>query len=153
MTLAVFDDSRGSPEGAGPPGSSRGPSGRRLILCVDDEPHNLDLLDRSLRRRYDVLTEAMPEAALAAVAANDDLAVVLADYRMPSMDGVSMLQRIAAVRPDVRRVLVTGYANHDTLVEAVNLAMVHHYVEKPVRINNLVDAVRALCDRGTSRDK
>ena len=78
------------------------------MLCVDDEPHNLDLLDRSLRRRYEVLTEAMPEAALAAVVANEDLAVVLADYRMPSMDGVSMLARIAALRPDVRSCCRSG---------------------------------------------
>ncbi|KAB2897650.1 MAG: response regulator, partial [Kofleriaceae bacterium] len=130
-TLGVSDETRGAPEGASPPGPSRGPSGKRLVLCVDDEPHNLDLLDRSLRRRYDVLTEAMPEAALAAVAANDDLAVVLADYRMPSMDGVSMLARIAAVRPDVRRVLVTGYADADPVLAAVASGEVHSVVHKP----------------------
>ena len=114
------------------------------MLCVDDEPHNLDLLDRSLRRRYDVLTEAMPEAALAAVAANDDLAVVLADYRMPSMDGVSMLARIAAVRPDVRRVLVTGYADADPVLAAVASGEVHSVVHKPWRGPELVALVDVL---------
>ncbi|HUQ01338.1 MAG TPA: EAL domain-containing protein [Kofleriaceae bacterium] len=127
-----------------PHGSSRGSNGRRLILCVDDEPHNLDLLDRSLRRRYDVLTEAMPEAALAAVAANDDLAVVLADYRMPSMDGVSMLSRIAAVRPDVRRVLVTGYSDADPVLAAVASGEVHSVVHKPWRGPELLALVDVL---------
>ncbi len=114
------------------------------MLCVDDEPHNLDLLDRSLRRRYEVLTEAMPEAALAAVVANEDLAVVLADYRMPSMDGVSMLARIAALRPDVRRVLVTGYADADPVLAAVASGEVHSVVHKPWRGPELVALVDVL---------
>ncbi len=135
---------RGSPEGAGPPGLARGPSGRRLILCVDDEPHNLDLLDRSLRRRYEVLTEAMPDAALAAILAHDAISVVLAGYRMPAMDGVQLLARIAKIRPDVRRVLVTGYADADPVLAAVASGEVHSVVHKPWRGPELLALVDVL---------
>ena len=82
-----------------------------MVLCVDDEPHNLDLLDRALRKRFDVLTEALPGAALAALEARTDIAVLVVDFRMPGMNGVELLARAAQVRPDVRRVLVTGYAD------------------------------------------
>lgn len=114
------------------------------MLCVDDEPHNLDLLDRCLRRRYDVVTEALPAAALAAVEADDDLAVVLADYRMPGTDGVQLLTRIAALRPDVRRVLVTGYADADPVLAAVAAGHVHCVVRKPWRAPELLGLVDQL---------
>ena len=54
-------------------------SPRPVVLCLDDEPHNLDLLDRALRRRFDVLTESQADAALATATAYADLSVVMAD--------------------------------------------------------------------------
>ena len=78
--MAVSDDMSGSPEGAVSPSQPAGT--RPRVLCIDDEPHNLDLLDRCLRRQFEVLTEAMPDAALQSIAAHEDITVVLADYRM-----------------------------------------------------------------------
>jgi diguanylate cyclase (GGDEF)-like protein len=115
-----------------------------VVVCVDDEPHNLDLLDRALRRRFDVITEAMPEAALTAIMANDEVSVVVADFRMPSMNGVEMLAKVASARPEIRRVLVTGYADADVVQAAVAAGEVHYVVRKPWRPPELVTLLTEL---------
>lgn len=143
-TLAVSDDQRGSWEGQPPPGRREPGSARPLVLCIDDEPHNLDLLDRVLRRRFDVVTETHPEAALDALGAHDDIAVVLSDFRMPTMDGVELLTRVGGLRPDVRRVLVTGYADADPVVAAVAAGDIHCVVHKPWRPPELTALVAEL---------
>lgn len=117
---------------------------RAVILCVDDEPHNLDLLDRALRKRFEVLTEALPSAALAALGLRPEIAVLVVDFRMPGMNGVELLARAAQLRPDVRRVLVTGYADADTVMAAVNSGGVHYVVRKPWRPPELVTLVAEL---------
>ncbi|MBP8809300.1 MAG: hypothetical protein KBI14_22025, partial [Kofleriaceae bacterium] len=66
--MAVPDDPRAPVDTA----DAEAPTARPVVLCVDDEPHNLDLLDRALRRRCEVLTEALPEAALAVLAERAD---------------------------------------------------------------------------------
>lgn len=114
------------------------------MLCVDDEPHNLDLLDRALRKRFDVVTEALPAAALAALEHRPEIAVLVVDFRMPGMNGVELLARAAQLRPDVRRVLVTGYADADTVMAAVNSGGVHYVVRKPWRPPELVTLVAEL---------
>ena len=117
---------------------------RAVVLCVDDEPHNLDLLDRALRRRFEVVTEALPSAALAALELRPEIAVLVVDFRMPGMNGVELLARAAQLRPDVRRVLVTGYADADTVMAAVNNGGVHYVVRKPWRPPELVTLVAEL---------
>jgi len=114
------------------------------VLCVDDEPHNLDLLDRALRRRFEVITEAMPSAALAVLEQRSDVAVLVVDFRMPGMNGVELLARAAQLRPDLRRVLVTGYADADTVMAAVNSGGVNYVVRKPWRPPELVTLVGEL---------
>jgi len=114
------------------------------VLCVDDEPHNLDLLDRALRRRFEIVTEALPEAALAALEANPGIVAVLSDFRMPSMNGVELLTRVAAARPDVRRVLITGYGDAEPVLAALASGDVQAIVNKPWRVQELVGIVSEL---------
>ncbi|MBK9034137.1 MAG: EAL domain-containing protein [Myxococcales bacterium] len=140
--MAVSDDPRPTLEGASDPASTA--PARPVILCVDDEPHNLDLIDRALRRRFDVITEAMPAAALVALEHRAEIAVIVVDFRMPGMNGVELLARAAQLRPDVRRVLVTGYADADTVMAAVNNGGVHYVVRKPWRPPELVTLIAEL---------
>ncbi len=125
---------------------------RPVVICVDDEPHNLDLLDRALHRRFDVRTEAMPEAALAAIESDQDVAVVIADFRMPAMNGVELLTRVAARRPEARRVLVTGYADAETVQAALASGIVHQVVRKPWRPAELTAVIGELA-RGHEQER
>lgn len=139
--MAVPDDTEGR---GGVDSGAPDSAARPVVLCVDDEPHNLDLLDRALRKRFEVLTEALPAAALAALEARPDIAVLIVDFRMPDMNGVELLARAAQRRPELRRVLVTGYADADTVMAAVNSGGVHYVVRKPWRPPELANLVGEL---------
>jgi response regulator RpfG family c-di-GMP phosphodiesterase len=126
--------------------STAGDETRARLLIVDDEPENLRLLERAFRDDFEIFTAPDGSVALE-VALRVKPQVVITDQRMPAATGVELLINLRRHLPDTVRVLITGYVDHSTLVDAVNLAMVHHYMEKPVQIRNLVDAVRTLCHK------
>src|SRR5687767_3726469 len=104
---------------------------RGVVLCVDDEPMNLELLERSLRRRFEVVCASSGERALEVLRGRADVAVVLADFRMPQMSGAELLAAAARLRPECRRVLVTGYADTESLIASINAGQVHYVIRKP----------------------
>jgi len=100
------------------------------ILVVDDEPSNLRVLERLFRHDYEVITAESGEEALLLL--NDhDAALVITDQRMPTMTGVELLKRTADIRPHMVRIILTGYTDIETLVEAINSGLVYKYVTKP----------------------
>jgi diguanylate cyclase (GGDEF)-like protein len=117
---------------------------RAKVLCVDDEPLNLELLERSLRRRFEVLSAGSPERAIELLRQHDDIAVVLSDFRMPGMTGAELLAATTRMRPDARRVIVTGYADGDNLLAAINAGQIHYVVKKPWRHPELHQLVEQL---------
>jgi diguanylate cyclase (GGDEF)-like protein len=104
---------------------------RPVVLCVDDEPMNLELLERSLRRRFEVLSAAAPDHALDLLRSRADIAVVVSDFRMPQMNGAELLAAASRLRPETRRVMVTGYADADNLISSINAGQVHYVLRKP----------------------
>lgn len=101
------------------------------MLAVDDEPMNLELLERSLRRKYEVVSATSPERALEVLEAERDLAVIVCDYRMPGMNGAELLARSVRTHPDAKRVVITGYADADNVIAAINDGQIHYLVKKP----------------------
>ena len=88
------------------------------ILVVDDDKNTRDGLERALRRRYDVVLAEHGERALAILAAQH-VDIILSDVRMPGMDGLTLLQRALAHRPNVICILLTAYGNVEVAVEAM----------------------------------
>ncbi|MFN2595979.1 MAG: response regulator [Pyrinomonadaceae bacterium] len=100
------------------------------IMIVDDEPANLRLLERLFRRDYQVLLASSGEEALKMLAVHD-VALLVTDQRMPGMTGIELLKRTAEFRPQMVRVILTGYTDVGALVEAINCGQVYKYVTKP----------------------
>jgi len=100
------------------------------ILIVDDEPANLRVLERLLRRDYSVLTAASGREALQLLGQHD-VALLVTDQRMPGMTGTELLKHIADTRPNMVRMILTGYMEMGALVEAINCGQVYRYVTKP----------------------
>ncbi|MCM3872354.1 MAG: response regulator [Pyrinomonadaceae bacterium] len=100
------------------------------ILVVDDEPNNLRVLERLFRHDYEVITAESGEEALRLLSEHD-AALVITDQRMPNMTGVELLKRTADIRPQMVRIILTGYTDVETLVEAINSGLVYKYVTKP----------------------
>jgi DNA-binding NtrC family response regulator len=100
------------------------------IMVVDDEPANLRLLERLFRNDYEIVSAESGADALRLLHQHD-VALILTDQRMPDMTGIELLQRTATLRPHMVRIILTGYTDIDTLVEAINSGSVYKYVTKP----------------------
>jgi DNA-binding NtrC family response regulator len=100
------------------------------IIVVDDEPNNLRVLERLFRHDYEVITAESGEEALRLLGEHD-AALVITDQRMPNMTGVELVKRTAEIRPQMVRIILTGYTDVETLVEAINSGLVYKYVTKP----------------------
>jgi response regulator RpfG family c-di-GMP phosphodiesterase/HD-like signal output (HDOD) protein len=100
------------------------------ILIVDDEPANLRLLERLFRREYQVVAATSSAEALELLEMHD-VAVIISDQRMPAMTGIEFLKRASEMRPHTVRIILTGYTDVNSLVEAINSGVVYKYVPKP----------------------
>jgi thioredoxin reductase (NADPH) len=112
---------------------------RTAILTVDDDPGVSRAVARDLRRRYGeqhrIVRAESGEAALEALRQlklrGDMVAIILADYRMPQMNGIEFLERAMDVYPGARRVLLTAYADTEAAIDAINVVDLDHYLLKP----------------------
>jgi CheY-like chemotaxis protein len=113
------------------------------VLCVDDDPYVVAALASSLRRKFAVVTATSGAEALAIMDRETDLAVVVSDMRMPGMDGAAFLARARAQHPDVVRILLTGYADIESAISAVNDGQIFRFMAKPCPNESLCSAVAA----------
>jgi response regulator RpfG family c-di-GMP phosphodiesterase len=101
------------------------------ILLVDDEPNVLAAMERRLKGRFSIETLSHPLKALEAVQSKGPYGVVVSDLRMPEMNGTELLKKIRELAPDTVRIMLTGYADVDTAIEAVNEGNVFRFLTKP----------------------
>jgi signal transduction histidine kinase len=103
---------------------------QRCFLVVDDEPDILDAIERLFRKEYRVITARTADEALDLVE-EEPVQVVMTDQRMPEMSGIEFLAKLRESRPDIVRVLFTGYSNIDHVIDAINEGHVYRYISKP----------------------
>jgi response regulator RpfG family c-di-GMP phosphodiesterase len=101
------------------------------ILLVDDDSNILDGFRRSLSREFEMETALGGEAALKLAMENGPYAVVISDMRMPGMDGLELLRAIKARWPDTIRVMLTGNADMQTAIDAINEGSIFRFLNKP----------------------
>jgi two-component system response regulator HupR/HoxA len=100
------------------------------ILVVDDEPDILRSFTFNYGDDFEIVTAGSGAQGLDLLRQRD-VAVIVADQRMPSMGGTEFLERSVEVRPDAIRIILTGYTDIDALVHAVNASRIYRYVTKP----------------------
>ena len=91
------------------------------VLCIDDEPKVLSALRRQLHGEFEVTTTSRPEDGLELLKTEGPFAVVLADMRMPGMDGVEVLEHVREEHPETVRVMLTGNSDQATAAEAATV--------------------------------
>ena len=143
---------------------------RPVLMTVDDDPGVSRAVARDLRRQYggefrivraesgsDAL-EALRELALR----GEPVAAILADYRMPAMNGIEFLEQAMDVVPRARRALLTAYADTDAAIRAINVVDVDHYLLKPWEppdeklypvVDALIETWRSVGDRSVEETK
>ena len=115
---------------------------RPTLMVVDDEPEMLRSIFDMLRLDYRVLTFTQASEALKALAADDDVDVILSDQRMPEMSGVELLREAKRIRPEATRLLFTGYADIKAVIDAINQGNVFRYIAKPWDPDEMLAVIR-----------
>ncbi len=118
--------------------------GKPVIICVDDDRHNLNALAGVLGARCTVLLATSGQEALELIAAEPEVVAVLADLRMPGLPGAELLARISVLRPQCRRAVVTGYPDSEELITAINAGHLHHVITKPWKLADVLQVVEQL---------
>ncbi|MDH3394019.1 MAG: response regulator, partial [Desulfobulbaceae bacterium] len=114
-------------------GSGHLAPGTAKVLYVDDEPVNLSNFSFVFENDFKVLTASSGEEALKIFRQEKDIAIVIADQRMPGMNGVELLERLRNYDPETIRIILTGYTDADDIVDAINRGNVYQYILKPWR--------------------
>lgn len=100
------------------------------ILYIDDEVHNLNAFKASFRRLYTVYT-ALSAAEAEQVLAEQEIQIIISDQRMPKMTGIEFFESILDRYPEPIRILLTGYADINAVIDAINKGQVYKYFSKP----------------------
>ena len=106
------------------------------VLYLDDEENNLIAFKALFRREFDVFTTTSPQEAVAYLNANV-VPIILSDQKMPELSGVEFFELTLNDFPNAVRILVTGYADIEAVIDAINRGQVYRYVAKPWNENDL----------------
>lgn len=120
---------------------------RPAILCVDDEPQVLTGLSLNLRFHYEVLTATSGQQGIQVLQSRRDVVAVVSDMRMPGMDGASFLGHARKLLPDAMRLLLTGNADIESAIAAVNNGQIFRFLVKPCPPETVIASLQSACEQ------
>ena len=120
-------------------GAYRGPQ----VLLVDDEPKILAALTKLLGRQFQVRGTTKPKEALGMLRERP-ADVVVSDQMMPGMSGMEFLKEVSRITPEAKKIILTGAFNVDTVISSINEAQVDFFFSKPVRLQEVTQAIEKL---------
>lgn len=105
---------------------------KHTILIVDDEINNLQLLKRTFRGQYNILTASNGQEALEIVKEQgNNISLIVSDQKMPVMEGTEFLKKVREIHPQIIKILLTGHVDTEILVSAINDCDLFQYILKP----------------------
>jgi response regulator RpfG family c-di-GMP phosphodiesterase len=113
------------------------------ILFVDDEPNVLMAIQRGLRKQYELETALGGQEAVDKLHKNGPFAVIVSDMRMPEMNGAQVLLAAKDIAPDTVRIMLTGNADQQTAIDAINHGDILRFLNKPVDTKQISEALDA----------
>jgi CheY-like chemotaxis protein len=111
------------------------------VLFVDDEPQVLEGIQRTMHKKFAIQTASGGEDALKMLQTQGPFALVVSDMRMPGMNGVQFLAKVRVQSPDSVRMILSGQADLQATVEAVNEGHIYRFLSKPCSSEHLLDAI------------
>lgn len=128
----------------------RSNTSKPTVLYLDDEVQNLETFAANFRRKYHVITSDSPIDAYNLLQ-DGGIDIVIADQNMPAMSGIEFLETVANEFPEVERILLTGYTEMVSVVEAVNKGKLFRILTKPFNLEEIgkviADATKMIADR------
>lgn len=116
---------------------------KERVLLVDDDQNVLDGYRRNLRANFVVYTASGAAEAIELIKTSDPFAVVVSDFKMPEMDGVKFISVVQKISPDTVRIILTGYAELQMAIDAVNEGNVFRFLTKPCTPDKLIHSINA----------
>ncbi len=117
------------------------------VMFVDDEPNALAAFRRQLHNKFDIATAGNGDEGLKVLDDEGPFAVIVSDMQMPAMDGVQFLAKVKEQSPDTVRMILTGQADVQTAIDAVNHGNIFRFLTKPCPPGDLEVAVKAGLDQ------
>lgn len=114
------------------------------ILLVDDDFKSLKAIKRVIESEFPDYTIVPFDSAVTAYEQihKSLFDLIISDYRMPEMDGITLLSKAKDIQPLAMRVILSGYSDKETLAGAINIAQVQRFIEKPYEREELTDLIR-----------
>lgn len=112
------------------------------VLYVDDEQANLINFKIAFKKYYQIITASTGQEGLQLFQSDPRIAIVVADQRMPGMQGIDMLSRMREINPDAVRIVLTAYTEVVDLIDAINKGHIYHYVVKPWDESDLLQILK-----------
>ncbi|QDT43166.1 Cyclic di-GMP phosphodiesterase response regulator RpfG [Gimesia alba] len=123
------------------------------VIFIDDEPQILKAFVRLFRKdEIDLFTTSSPEEVCELVQ-TESFALIVSDQRMPEMEGTKLLERVRDLSPATIRIILTGYADKDAAIEAINQGSVYRFLTKPWNDDELRNEVKRAIDEYTLRQE
>lgn len=111
------------------------------VLFVDDNASVLAAFRRNLRKRFDLFTADSAQAALKILKEEGPIEIIVSDMKMPGMNGIEFLEETISISPESVRLMLTGNADQETAIDAVNRGQVYRFLNKPCSIELLIGAI------------
>ncbi|MDM8564432.1 response regulator [Candidatus Halobeggiatoa sp. HSG11] len=121
------------------------------LLFVDDEKQILIPLKAMFKKQYAVFTAISGPNALEIIN-NNSIQIIVSDQRMPEMQGIELLKQVKEISPKTVRILLTGYADLNAVVESVNTGEIFRFIEKPWNNERLKNTIEAAANIYTKQD-
>lgn len=115
------------------------------VLYIDDEDNNLKSFRATLRKDFKIFTAIDGEEGLR-IAQEEEIHVVIADQRMPGMTGTEFFERMVRINPDPIRILLTGYSDIASVIDAINKGEVYRFIDKPWNIEQIKNSIKNAAD-------
>lgn len=115
------------------------------VLYVDDEINNLNSFKANFRRFFEVYIADSAEEGRK-ILKNNEIHVLITDQRMPIQNGVQFLESIIKLNPLTIRIILTGYTDLETVVEAINKGQIYKYIIKPFDMDELISTIESAYD-------
>lgn len=115
---------------------------KERVLLVDDDPNVLAGCERNLRRHFDISTAETSYQALLILKEKGPFAVIVSDYRMPAMNGVQLLCAAREIVPETARIMLTGQADMQAAIDAINKGSFFRFLVKPCSAESLLENIQ-----------
>ncbi|MFC5625308.1 hybrid sensor histidine kinase/response regulator [Algoriphagus winogradskyi] len=115
------------------------------VLYIDDEDNNLKSFRATLRKDFKIFTAIDADEGLK-IAREEEIHVVIADQRMPGMTGTEFFEELVKFNPDPIRILLTGYSDIASVIDAINKGEVYRFIDKPWNIEQIKNSIKNAAD-------